>query len=230
VKYRRYVVFALAMLGMLTAPPVCAHAQTALSSSDVQCVVEPIYAFTLPHDASLQYPQTQLMAGEFQIGELLLASGETLSVMAEAGALKSPEGEELPYAVLFEPPQGFDEKQSGEAYAVTVFLDEDAWGASPAGTYTASLRLSVMSYPAGKVVWQDEMTLMAVKTQGQGISGEDIPATGFFSGGYWRIPAAVAALSVTAVILRLRHRREKQRQVASGTDEPITNDIHSAPG
>ena len=230
-KYRRYLILALATLAMLAALPVCAYAENSeLASSDVQCVVEPIYAFTLPPDASLEYPQAQLMVGQFQIGELLLSGGETLSVTLTPSSLESPDGEALPYAVTFEPPQKFDETQSGEAYAITVRLNEDAWDTAAAGTYTASLRFSVVSYPANKVVWQDEITLKSVKAQNpEGISGEAVPSTGFFTGGYWRIAAAAAALSITAIILILRNKRKKPRQDPSATDEPITNDLNGVP-
>ena len=176
-------------------------ASVGLSASDVKCVVEPEYSFTAPPDAWLNYPDARMMLGEFAVGELLLASGESLSITLSPGALATVDGNTIPYTVTFDPPQTLDEHENGKAYNVAIEIDPDAFRSAAGGTYTASLLFCVVSYPANKTVWQKETVLTINKAVSES-SDEPVPSTGFLATGFylWFV-AAIAAFGCIMLIL-----------------------------
>jgi hypothetical protein len=221
-KYKRYVYIAFAVVIILAAIPVCTCTAAGvvvnvISPSDVQCVVEPIYDFALPSKGSLQYPDSKLAVGQFRIEELLLASGESLSVILKPSALKKDDGGSVPYTVMFNPPDTFDERQSGEAYDIWLEIDAEAFNSAAAGTYTASLLFSVVSYPSNKVVWQGTTTITTVKQDTENILGEKVPATGIFANGYFWSAASVSIL--IASFIAYRGIRKKFKNIHSGADD-----------
>ena len=218
-KYRRKLFLAAAVLFTLALLPAGACAETSaategLTASDVQCVVEPIYSFTVPPDAWLNYPDTRMTVGEFAIGELLLANGETLSVMLTPGVLQTPDGDTLPYDVSFSPPSVFDQGAIGEAYDVAIKVNTDALNAAPGGTYTASLLFCVVSHPANEAVWQKATTVTITKTQGsESVDQEGVPSTGILASGiYLWCVAALAVIVCIAVVLRTALIKVKKRK------------------
>ncbi len=219
-KHRRnfYVAAAVLLtLAWLPAGVSAASASAGLTSSDVQCVVEPMYSFTPPPDAELYYPNTRMTLGEFAIGELLLASGETLSIGLSSGALAAADGNAIPYAVAFDPPESFDEREAGEAYSVSVEIDAEAFRAAADGTYTAFLRFTVVSRPADKTVWEKETVLTVVKAGDGG--DEAVPSTGFLASvPYWWWAAGAAAVAGISLLLhQVIRKRKTRRDVREGS-------------
>ena len=208
----------------LAAMPVSAGAAASeFNSSDVQCVVEPVYAFTLPPDALLYYPHTRLMVGQFRVGELLLVNGESLGVTLTPNPLQKPDGSTLPYTVSFSPPDEINDSQSGQAYDIAFEIDADAFHSAKAGTYTASLLFRVVSYPSNNVVWQGITTITTEKTQNpEGLSGEEVPTTGILPGGIypWAIAACTAAICTALILYRRRKKARKPEEDHAAGDAP----------
>lgn len=205
-KRSRKLLLAAAVIAALAAVPIgaFARAQTGAggtSSSEVKCVVEPVYTFTVPADAWLQYPNNRMALGQFCIGELLLAGGETLSVVLTPGALQTSNGEELPYIVSFNPPEAFDQGASGQACDILLEIDADAFQAASTGAYNAKLLFSVVSSPSEKVVWQGTVAVAAEKAQGSAF-GKNVPPFNIGELGQfvWYAAAAAAAISTTIVL------------------------------
>ena len=224
-KYRRKLFLSVAVLFALALLPVGARAETSvategLTASDVQCVVEPIYSFTVPPNAWLNYPDTRMTVGEFAIGELLLANGEALSVTLTPGALQTPDGDTLPYDVSFSPPPVFDESAIGEAYRVAIEIDAAALNSSPAGTYTASLLFCVVSHPANEAIWHEATAVAIVKPQAaESVDQEGVPSTGILASGiYLWYVAALAVIVCVAVALRAALIKAKRRRQDSHKD------------
>lgn len=204
------VLFVSALVPAGTSVPARAAA-AGLTSSDVQAVVEPVYSFTAPPDAWLNYPDTRMTLGEFAVGELLLASGETLSVGLTPGTLTTADGNALPYTVSFSPPKVFDGSESGRAYNVAIEIDADTFGEVAGGIYTASLLFCVVSRPASETVWQTETVLTVAK--GNGSLDADVPFTGILASvPNWWYAAGVAAAICIALILRVVLRKAKTRK------------------
>jgi len=224
-KYRHSLCLAAAVMVTLALLPVgtSAAAQSAqeFTSSDVQCVVEPVYSFTAPPDAQLNYPDNRLTLGEFSIGELLLANGESLSVTVTPGTLKTSEGDTLPYTVSFDPPETFGVNESGTTYHAAVEIDKTAFRSAASGTYTASLLFEVVSYPAGKTVWQKQTTLTVVKPQS--IDDDNVPSTGILESGLflWCTAATVIVMCILLCLIQAcRKARSKKESASEGTEPP----------
>ena len=216
---KRYAIIAFAVMIALAAMPVSAGAAAnGLTSSDVQCVVEPVYAFTLPPDALLYYPHTRLTVGQFRVGELLLVNGESLGVTLTPGPMQKPDGSALPYTVSFSPPAEFDDSQSGQAFDIAFEIDADAFHSAKAGTYTASLLFDVVSYPSNRIVWQGITTITTEKAQNpEGLPGEEIPTTGILSGGVypWVIAVCTAAICAAFILYRKRKKAKPEKDHAA---------------
>lgn len=211
-KRSRKLLFAAAVIAALAAVPIGTFARAqagagGTSSSEVKCVVEPVYAFTAPADAWLTYPNNRMVLGQFTIGELLLAGNETLSVVLIPGALQAANGDTLPYTVSFSPPEAFDQGASGQAYDVSLEIDEDAFQAASAGTYNGELLFCVVSSPSEKVVWQSSVAVVTEKAQGSAF-GKNTPLFNFGEKIAWYSAAAAAAIS-TAIVLFIKIRKKK---------------------
>ena len=213
-KRSRKLLFAAAVIAALAAMPTGTFARAqagagGTSSSEVKCVVEPVYVFTLPADAWLQYPNTRMVLGQFCIGDLLLAGNETLSVTLASGALQTSNGDSLPYTVSFNPPEAFDQGASGQAYDVLLEIDADAFQAASAGTYSTKLLFSVVSFPSEKTVWQGTVAVTAEKTQGSVFGKNTFPfGIGSIEQFAWYAAAAAASIS-TAIVLLNKVRKKK---------------------
>ena len=140
----------------------------AVSSSNVSCTVPETYDFTVPDDAVLQYPQTQLYLGEFSVGDILLKSGEKLNIFVTAGQLKKPGSADvvIPYNIIFNAPSDFDSSAAGTSYGIAVAIDEDVFGAAESGTYRGSLLFQVVSNIGGEVVWEKDVVITALRRRG----------------------------------------------------------------
>jgi hypothetical protein len=168
--------------------------------------------------------------GEFAVGELLLASGETLSVTLTPGVLQAPNGGAMPYDVSFSPPTAFDGSQSGEAFDVAIELDADAFHSATAGTYTAALVFRVISHPANVTVWQKATVLTVVKPQS--IGKEGVPSTGILTSElYFWCAAVLAVVLCVVLILRAAIRKAKKRKETAREEaaSPIRSDNDSSP-
>lgn len=185
------------------------------SSSDVECVVNPIYSFTTPPDASLHYPDTRITLGAFTVVELLIAKEETLRVTMTAGTLTTPVGDTLTYVTSFSSPGAFDAREVGNTYPVAIELDAEAFNQAASGTYTANLLFEVVSSPEEQTVWQKQTVLTVTKIQWD---DNTFPPD-------WLI-AAVVALVVIALILVLAKRKTKsiKQNHTEDTDTPATGE------
>ena len=159
-KNKRCMIALMAALIILMAQPVCSFAAlsdgASLVDTDVSCTVEPVFEFSLPPDATIRYPNTSVLAGQFGIGDLLLRNGEQLSVELTTGrmAARTNAGDVLPYAVTFNPPAAVDENQIGQSYGVAVTIDADAFDDARRSVYDAALLFRVRSLLTGEVIWQ----------------------------------------------------------------------------
>ncbi len=177
-KINRWIFAVLAALIVLTVLPLAAAAasgQPGLVGMDVTCTVEPVFEFTLPPDATIRYPNTSVLVGQFSVGDLLLREGEQLSVELTPGtmAARSNTGVVLPYTVSFSPPAAVDENHIGRSYGVVVTLDPDVFDAATRTLYDADLLFQVRSGLTGEVIWQGITTVTARKAQPGGGGGDD---------------------------------------------------------
>ena len=159
---------ALLILTVLSVMPAHASAgtpDTVSLGTDVTCKVGSKYAFTLPRNTQAIYPQTQVDVGDFGIRNLLLETGEYLTVSLAPGPFVNQNNEPvaIPYTVDFHPPRTISERDIGDKYAITVQIASDAIGGADAGEYTAPLGIRIRSHPDGDVVWRGKIYITAVK-------------------------------------------------------------------
>jgi hypothetical protein len=165
-KHKRWIYAILAALVVLTAQPLIAAAEgRGFVDTDVSAVVYPFYEFTLPPSATVRYPNTQVLVGQFGVNDLLLLEGETLSIELIPGAMRARgTGNVLPYSVTFNPPATVDAANIGEAYDVVVTIDAAAFAATRRPFHDADLVFRVRSLLTGDIVWQGTTTVTARKT------------------------------------------------------------------
>lgn len=213
-KNKRWMIALMAALIILTAQPVCSLAVLSDGASfvdtDVSCTVAPVFEFTLPPDATIRYPNTQAVIGRFGVSELLLESGEALTVELVPGAMAARgTGGALPYSVSFTPPAVVDETHVGQSYDVVVTIDPAAYAATRRTFHDATLTFRVRSLLSGAIIWQGVTTVTARKTPAVagGNAGEDdnpaegivpVPATGDDTITDESIPQGDAAIEDTA--------------------------------
>jgi hypothetical protein len=137
---------------------------------DIRAVVNPVYEFTLPPNATVRYPNTQLLVGQFGVSDLLLLEDERLSIELVPGtmAARTNVGDVLPYTVAFAPPTAVDSANIGQSYSVRVIIDADAFDDATRTVYEADLVFQVRSQLSGEIIWRGTTTVTARKTQGGG--------------------------------------------------------------
>ena len=140
----------------------------AVSSSNVSCTVQETYDFTVPDDAFIQYPQTQVYLGEFTVGDILLKSGEKLNIMLTAGQLTKwgNNNSAIPYNVIFNAPSNFDRAAAGTSYGIAVEIDKDSFNDAESGTYSGSLLFQVVSSFGEEIVWEKDVVITALRRRG----------------------------------------------------------------
>ncbi len=187
-KNKRWLMALMAALVILTAQPVCSLAApsdgASLVDTDVSCTVAPVFEFTLPQDATIRFPNTRALIGQFGVSDLLLESGDALTVELVPGAMTARgTGGALPYTVSFSPPAVLNETHIGESYDVVVTIDVAAYVATRRPLHDATLMFRVRSLLSGEVIWQGVTTVTARKTPTRGTgpaTGDDdtVPGTG----------------------------------------------------
>jgi len=190
--------------------------------TDVSAVVYPFYEFTLPPSATVRYPNTQVLVGQFGVNDLLLLEGETLSIELIPGAMRARgTGNVLPYSVTFNPPATVDAANIGEAYDVVVTIDAAAFAATRRPFHDADLVFRVRSLLTGDIVWQGTTTVTARKTPpnqdggGGGVDDDDDDGGGIVppDTGDDTLPVTVlAALLLILLLLLWRRRRREEEQ------------------
>lgn len=135
-----------------------------LGGSEVSCTVQEKYEFSIPEAAEISYPQTSVFVGEFVVGDILLKTGETLSVNLSLGLMKKIDNQDelLTYNVIFSDPGEIDRSKMGCAYGLALSIDSAQFDAASFGTYSAPL-FRVVSNTTGEVVWEQTIYLEAIK-------------------------------------------------------------------
>jgi len=168
VKKKQWLIIAIAVwITFLTRPvyaAICTPEKEAnIAGTSIQAVAEPIYSFTAPPNATIIYPDTEVVIGDFVVGDLFLASGEWLTVTVIPGRMTktNDSGLRLPYDIYCYPPIILNASNSGDAYSVTVKISADEFADAAAGRYKASLLFQVTSHPDEKVVWEGTTVVTA---------------------------------------------------------------------
>ncbi|NLT98035.1 MAG: hypothetical protein GXW96_07810 [Christensenellaceae bacterium] len=175
-KHKRWIYAILAALVVLMAQPLMAAAEGPGSKdTDVSAVVYPFYEFTLPPSATVTYPNTTVLVGQFGVNDLLLLEKETLAIELVRGVMRARgyAREVLAYDVTFEPPYLVDASHIGQSYDVSVAIDRDAFDGATRAFYDATLEFRVRSMLTGEVVWRGTTTVTAFKAQGDGQEGDE---------------------------------------------------------
>lgn len=131
--------------------------------STVKCVVPSIYDFSILEAVEINYPNTSSTIGEFIVGDLLLKSGETLSVQLSLGKMSNNNGDMLIYNVVSAVPEKIDSSQSGLAYDIALSIDSDEFRDANPGTYNAPLLFQVFSSIYDEAVWNQIVYIKAIK-------------------------------------------------------------------
>ncbi len=140
-----------------------------LNGAEVICTVHEKYEFTVPEDAILTYPETSMHLGEFVIGDILLKSGETLSVTLTMGQMTADYNDDkvLNYNIAFSAPSEIDAAKIGLGYDISLSIDSHEFEDLRPGTYTAPLLFQVSSNTTKQVVWEQTINISAYKPTNQ---------------------------------------------------------------
>ena len=179
-KAKRRIFSILSALVILASFPLVSTAATpqpGLSDTEVTCTVDSRFEFTLPPDATVTYPNTTVLVGQFTINNIFIESNERLAIELVPGVMRARgTGTVLPYTVTFNPPATVDAANIGDAYDVVVTVDAAAFAATRRPFHDADLVFRVRSLLTGDIVWQGTTTVTARKTppnQGGGGGGVD---------------------------------------------------------
>jgi hypothetical protein len=184
---------------------------------DVHARIEPVYSFSAPLDVKLTYPETGIALGDFTIGELMIASGETLSVVLTPGELASEKGDVLPYTVSFSPPESFDHTGSGGTYPVAVQLNEKDFAAAVNGTYKAYLLFEVISHPEGRAVWQGTTVLTVVKKPGLHMFVNGLLEDKLY---LWCLAAGTAVTCTALILFLVKRAKTRKKNIQKEIEAP----------
>lgn len=140
-------------------------AEQRLEGSDVTCIVEEIYDFSVPDDAEITFPNTSEYLGDFVVGNILLKSNETLKLNLNIGMLSKTDDNNsvISYDVIFNAPGTIDRTKIGSAYGIGVSIDSKEFRDAAQGTYRAPLKFQVVSNTSSRIVWEQTVYLEAVK-------------------------------------------------------------------
>lgn len=140
-------------------------AKQGLEGSDVICIVEEIYDFSVPDNAEITFPNTSEYLGDFVIGNILLKSNETLRLNINIGMLSKTDDNNsvITYDVIFNAPGEIDKTKIGSAYSIGVLINSKEFKNADAGTYRAPLRFQVVSNSSNEVVWEQTVLISAIK-------------------------------------------------------------------
>lgn len=136
-----------------------------LDGSEVTCIVQEIYDFSVPDDTEITFPNTSEYLGDFVVGDILLKSNETLRLNLNIGMLSKTDDNNsiITYDVIFNAPGEIDKTKIGSAYGIGVSINSDDFKEADPGTYRAPLKFQVVSNTSGVVVWEQTVNLEAVK-------------------------------------------------------------------
>lgn len=185
----------LSMIVIVIALMICPNTLAAASppsslGTQVEAKAEPVYIFSAPAGAEIDYPQTQADLGVFEVNDLFLEDGEwlTLSLIPETMFNLNRPGQTLPYQAVFSPPQALDETNIGQSYGAFIRVDPDALQSAAPGTYRAILRFRITSHPDGITVWEGITPVFVRVGKGQEQSTPSEP----------EVPSEPASSQVTA--------------------------------
>lgn len=156
--------------------------EQALEGSEVTCIVQEIYDFSVPDDAEITFPNTSEYLGDFVVGNILLKSNETLRLNLNIGMLSKTDDDNsvITYDVIFNAPGEIDKTKIGSAYGIGVSIDADEFKGADPGTYRAPLKFQIVSNTSSEVVWEQTVYLEAVKNNlDQGNQHQNSSNTGF---------------------------------------------------
>lgn len=182
-KKKRWIIIVIAVCIIFLTRPVYAAISTPekganIAGTSIQAEAEPVYSFTAPPNATIIFPKTEAVIGDFVVGDLFLASGEWLTVTVIPGSMVTTNdaGLELAYDISFYPPEMLNTSNIGDAYRVKVKIDSYEFVYAIAGRYKASLIFQVISHPDEKVVWEGT-TVVTAKMPGGAEETEEPGAT-----------------------------------------------------
>jgi len=166
-------------------PMIAAAEEPSFVDTDVSAVVYPFYEFTLPPSATVTYPNTTALIGQFGVNDLLLLERERLAIELVPGAMRGRgyAGDVLAYSVSFNPPALVDASHIGQSYDIWVAIDGDDFDGATRSFYDATLEFRVRSLLTGQVIWRGTTTVTAFKAQGDGDGGQDDDEGGDQGGG-----------------------------------------------
>ncbi len=140
------------------APP-----QTA--GTEVSCEVEASYLFSLPLPASVVYPNTYKLLGDFTVEDLVLPPNAWLTVELIAGPMQKVGNPAvtLAYTLNTDIPAAITIADIGAGYDVEVLIDSAAFEAALPGQYRAALTFRVYLQPDGIAIWEGATVVIAEK-------------------------------------------------------------------
>ena len=210
-KIKQWLSAAIAVLSIFSTPP--SYALSMEQSTEVECHVEPVYAFSVPARAVIRYPQTQALPGTLDVIDLFIDCDEWLTIEVTPSPLeaKGPSTPDLPYTVTVDAPAMLDRSNTGDQYSVVISIDADAFDAAEAKKYDGLIVFQAISYPADEIVWDGAMRLTVHKTAkpyempartGEDIPQEDVPASATSGTGIaWWIVVIIAGMPALAFFI-----------------------------
>jgi len=172
---KRWACALLALLIVLAVQPICALAAPDTARTEVTATIDSRFEFTLPPSATVTYPNTTALIGQFGVHDLLLLERERLAIELVPGAMRGRgyAGDVLAYSVSFNPPALVDASHSGQSYDIWVAIDGDDFDGATRSFYDATLEFRVRSLLTGQVIWRGTTTVTAFKAQGDGQEGDE---------------------------------------------------------
>ncbi|HWQ57717.1 MAG TPA: hypothetical protein VN540_01765 [Clostridia bacterium] len=159
-----FIALTLLVAGALALADEPAPRQTA--STQVCCEVDPYYSFVLPLPATLVYPGTHKLLGDFSVGDLVLPQGAwlTLELIADTMAKTDDPTCTLAYRVQSDIPGRIELADIGVGYAVWVDVDAAAFAAALPGQYRAPLTFRLYLQPGYLPIWEGTTSVTAEKS------------------------------------------------------------------
>lgn len=209
---KKFLVSLLTVILAITA--VCPYVSAQGGSSEktqVTASVDPMYAFTLPSDATIPYPQTETLLGQFGVRDLLLRSGEELTLELATTPLQNRDDPSaaLPCTVTFSPPSVINGANIGDSYDLKARIKGEDFLAAKSGTYQGLLTVSVRSSQTGAVVFSAVTAIVMTKSDHSVISSPKTGETG---------RTAVILIGAIACVLLLLWIRRRIRDDADRAD------------
>ena len=177
VKKRLLIILISVVLFAFSAMPAfAAGSEPATPGVEVTAKAEPVYVFAAPPGLILNQSQLSVTLGNFLVSDLLLESGEWLTLTVIPGTMLSTNSYAwtLPYHVDFNPPPMMSAADVGDAYEAKIRFDPGVLDNAYTGLYQALLLFRVTSHPDGIVVWEG-YTTVTINVSGRQYSEPYVP-------------------------------------------------------